>query len=327
MGTKKEVEEQLAAARTELQKMKEMMGNLQVKVPPTHYKEKKFKKYDGSSDAEEWTSEILLYVNSRFDQNEAVKIDYIIDHLEGKAKQEIKYRLIRGTTNAADICNMLTETFSNDKTYTLQQDFFSRVQKDGESTQEYAYALTDLVVRMKHLKMDVEHDKILKERFANGVLDKNLRRELFRLNEDAPSIKFHELRKRALQWEETGREDDRKTSGKVKASFEEMTSSNLVKLLTDQQKQLQQMQQLMQTMIGGSQGPTTAQYKDQAKSVPSSTSSQKKPKIICRYCKEPNHVVKDCILIKEKEKQKQKHFRASNNEATAETPEKDSGNE
>ena len=152
MATKKDLEEQLAATQEELKNVQTMMGHLQVKVPPIHYKEKKFKKYDGSGDATDWTSEILHYVNSRFDK-EAVKIDYILDHLEGKAKQEIKYRLIKESANAADVCKMLTETFADDKVYKVLKDFFSRIQKDAESTQEYAYALTDLIVRMTHLGM------------------------------------------------------------------------------------------------------------------------------------------------------------------------------
>lgn len=83
-------------------------------------------------------------------------------------------------------------------------------------------------------------------------------------------------------------------------------------------------------MTGGSdEKKTTSQYKhfQAAPGVPSSTSSHNKPKIICRYCKEPNHVVKDCILVKKKEKQKQKQVQATHHELTAECPEEDSENE
>ena len=328
MATKKELEEQLAEAQEELQQMKSMMGNLKVKKPSSHYKEKKFAKYNGQGDIAEWSTEILQYVNDRFDK-EVVKIDFIVDHLEGKAKREIKYRLLDVSTDARNVCDMLIDTFGDkDKAIKLQQTFYSRVQQEGETTEQYAYALTDLIVKMIHVgvKQAYTTDQILKERFADGVSDLSLRRELSRLNIEAPGLKFHELRKRALLWEDSDRKDDKDKDDKVKASSEEMKAPNMLQLFKDQQKQLEQMQKLVQSMVSGSTTlvRTTSQSQLDPKVPPQASfnpASDKKPRIICRYCKEPNHIVRDCILVKQKERLKQQQSRVSHQEISTEVSE------
>jgi hypothetical protein len=210
-ATKQELEEQLAASQEELSQIKKVLGHLKISEPTTQYKEKKFKKFNGEGDVMEWTTEVLKYVSTRF-QSDAVRIDFIIDHLEGKAKREIKYRLMDVSTTADNLVAMLIDTFGDrDQVIKLQQTFYSRMQQPGESVEDYAYALTDLVVKMRNagVKLAYTKDQILKERFADGVEDVNLRRELCRLNLEAPTLKFHELRKRALRWEDCARKEDR----------------------------------------------------------------------------------------------------------------------
>lgn len=307
MATKKELEDQLAATQAELQKMKSVMEHMNVKKPASQYKEKKVTKFNGDGDVIDWTREILDYVNTRFD-TDAVKVDYIVDHLEGKAKKEIKYRLLGVTSNAEDVTEMLIDTFGDrDKAVRLQQTFYSRIQRADETTEDYAYALTDLIIKMTNVgvKLAYTTDQILKERFADGVADPSLGRELNRLNTESATLKFHELRKKALLWEDRDRTDYRRSA--VKASSEQMAAPTVMQLLQNQQKQLEQMQKLIKTNTSG----TTSEEKNSSHTQQTSQSTSsckpvtvKKAKFICNYCKEPNHRVKDCILVQEKERKK-----------------------
>jgi hypothetical protein len=211
MGTKKEIEEQLATTKLELEQMKTALGHLKISNPGICYKEKKFPKFSGkvTIDVMEWTSDILAYMNERF-QNDAVKVDFIMDHLEGKAKREIKFRLLGISTTAEDLVVMLVETFGkSDQVIRLHQTFYSRVQEDDESIEDYAYALTDMIIKMNTVKVKLAYpaDQILKERFADGVRNTDLARELIRLNIELPMLKFVDLRKRALLWEERERKE------------------------------------------------------------------------------------------------------------------------
>ena len=61
--------------------------------------------------------------------------------------------------------------------------------------------LMDIMCELRRMgwKNYTDEDTILKERLAEGVRDINLRRELQRLNEGRPAMKFHEVRKRAVK--------------------------------------------------------------------------------------------------------------------------------
>jgi hypothetical protein len=96
MATKRELENQLAASETEIQQIQKVLGHLKIVQPITYYKEKKLEKFNGEGDVIEWTTEVLDYVNTRF-QDEAVKVDFIIDHLEGKARENVEVDCIKMT--------------------------------------------------------------------------------------------------------------------------------------------------------------------------------------------------------------------------------------
>ena len=68
------------------------------------------------------------------------------------------------------------------------------------------YAL-DLMVKMNVIvgkQTNLRHGKeeTVKQKFVEGILDLNLRRELCRLNEVRSSLKFWELRQHAITWKE-----------------------------------------------------------------------------------------------------------------------------
>ena len=202
MPTKEELENELKDLKLKYQALSEEKEEAEQKAKPVYItREKKFAKYDGTTDLEDWITEIKAYVTGRYKKSDE-QIDFIIEHLEGEPKQEIKYRQKQGENNLDQIFGSLLNVFGGKDTLTaLQQKFFSRVQTD-ETEVQYSYALMDIVLKLqkKEPQMYKDPDVMLKERFAEGVSDPNLRRELKRLNTERPAYKFWELRDRAVEW-------------------------------------------------------------------------------------------------------------------------------
>lgn len=79
---------------------------------------------------------------------------------------------------------------------------YNRNQHREESVDEYAEALITYILDLIKVQpaMLAERESALKERFAGGVEDSLLRRELKRLNTERPTLKFAELRECARCW-------------------------------------------------------------------------------------------------------------------------------
>ena len=96
----------------------------------------------------EWMEEVRAGMRVR--QLSTVDQAYFIyDHLEGEAKEEIKFRPRRDREDPAMIFSILQELYGCAQSYVaLQEQFFSRKQLDGESLQEYSHALFALMERV-----------------------------------------------------------------------------------------------------------------------------------------------------------------------------------
>lgn len=372
---------ELETALKKIKDLEEGMEKLKTnKVPSYFYKEKKIPKYDGTTDVIEWTENISKYVKSRF-AKESDQVDYIIDHLEGKPRKEIRYRTLNLDISTDNLIAMIVDVFGDKLRFVqLQQEFFSRKQNKEESVEDYAYELLELVTKMT--KMDVKQayatDGILKERFAEGVNDIHLRRELIRLNLESPKLKFHELRRRALEWAAEDSETASCKETEATVSTDSANSNNLMKMVEEQQKQLSQVNETLVSMQQShgyfhnmvprypqTRFPGPEQYRFQAPqqygrfqapqnygrymaSQPhynrlpgpqnfnrfqrptSVTNQQQRPQssnarlpssqqprsqysaggnyeVICHYCKQPNHIKRDCVLLKNKMKTSQQY--------------------
>lgn len=153
-------------------------------------------KNDGDPSIDDWIDDLEIAFSAR-GRTDAQKVDLIYTHLEGQAKEEIKFRAdIRHDPEA--ILECLRSAFGNPESIiTLQQRFFERQQRESETIREYSYVLVELyqTVIKKDNTVFPDKEKTLCERFVNGLHDKYMRKEakrLFRRKFD--KIDFYHLR-------------------------------------------------------------------------------------------------------------------------------------
>ncbi|KAK0141094.1 hypothetical protein N1851_021896 [Merluccius polli] len=127
----------------------------------------------------------------------------IYDHLEGEAKDEIRYRPRADREDPERILTILQDLYGCSKPYvSLQQSFFSRKQLEGESLQEFSHALYCLMEKIERCAT------LLRDQFVEHVCASDLRRELKRVVRQRPGSSLLEIRAEALRWEREGRPDE-----------------------------------------------------------------------------------------------------------------------
>lgn len=174
-------------------------------------RERKCPKFSGSSvngslSVEEWVEEARSCIRSRY-MSEWDKALFLLDHLEGEARNEIKYRPQGVRENSEQIFEVLQEVYGCAKSYVYwQQKFFDRKQKDGESLYEFSHALWALIERVEQCKPGAipNTETVVRDQFCENVRDHMLRRELKRLVRGSVNMSLLEVRREAIRWVEEG---------------------------------------------------------------------------------------------------------------------------
>lgn len=105
----------------------------------------------------------------------------MFDHLEGEAREEIKYRSAEERSDPTKITAILQDLYGCAESYVvLQEAFFSRRQQAGESLLEYSLVLMSLMEKVKQRAPNniVNSEILLRDQFVEQVLDGALRRDL-----------------------------------------------------------------------------------------------------------------------------------------------------
>ncbi|KAL2086083.1 hypothetical protein ACEWY4_017142 [Coilia grayii] len=160
----------------------------------------------GSLSIEEWVEEAESCIRSRHMSNHE-RAMFLYDHLEGEARNEIKYRPTATREDPAEIVKVLREVYGCAKSYVLwQQRFFDRKQKDNESLFEFSHALMELMEKIKMSKSNciTNPDLVLRDQFCENVNDSTLRRELKKLVRDNAEWTILDVRREATRWVEEG---------------------------------------------------------------------------------------------------------------------------
>lgn len=245
----------------------------------------------------DWIEEVRSSVRARH-LSPLDQAYFVYDHLEGEAKEEIKYRSRADKEDPERIFSILQELYGCSQSYvTLQENFFSRRQEEGETLQEFSHALFCLMEKIISNSPNIVSNEamLLRDQFAEHILDPTLRRELKKLIRENPDFTLLDIRKEAIRWEQEGQPaETRKRSYSVPSycavqRFQsgrpdlEVVSraselSEIKEMLLKQQEQINLLSQNLLLLQ-----PT-----------PRSPQQNRTTPIICRRCQKPGHIARHC---------------------------------
>lgn len=245
----------------------------------------------------EWVEEVQACMRARH-LSQADQAFFLFDHLEGEAREEVKYRPSVERGDPARIIAILQELYGCSESYVaLQEAFFSRKQHEGETLLEFSLALMSLMERVKQrapTRMP-NAEVLLRDQFVEQVGDNTLRRELKQFVRRQPTATLLDVRGEAIRWEREG------LSSVVRGRSNSVPSisgiqygvqgahpvacvppssemSEMKEMLRQQQEQLNQLTQTIALI----QRP-----------LQHSLSKQHGP-VICRRCQRPGHFAREC---------------------------------
>ncbi|XP_076847994.1 uncharacterized protein LOC143493459 [Brachyhypopomus gauderio] len=234
---------------------------------------------------------------------------FLFDHLEGEAREEIRYRSREEKENPDKIFDILQELYGCPQSYVaLQEAFFSRKQQEGESLLEFSIALMTLMDKVRRSAPEgiLNAEVLLRDQFVEQVSEGALRRDLKSFIRVKPLATLIEVRKEAIRWEREGSAEPPRprsfslptcdrvfgvpgTSCAVSSDSRggPPTRSDLEKLQADMAKLMEMVQQQQAQLQSFGYG--TAVREPQRR-----TRSSREGPIICRRCRQPGHYAGDC---------------------------------
>lgn len=246
----------------------------------------------------EWVEEVQASMRarhlSRFDQ-----AFFLFDHLEGEAKEEIKYRSAAEREDPTRILAILDELYGCSESYVaVQQAFFSRGQQEGETLQEFSLALMGLMEKVKRCApADMPHaGALLRDQFVEHILNSSLRRELKQLVRRQPGCTLLEVRAEAIRWEREGLPGGvRGRSQSVPSVYgvqygvhgapQAIVSPTSVSEMSEMREMLKRQQEQLDQLVGSiAQLQSSNQYRRPPRPGP----------LICRRCNQPGHFAHEC---------------------------------
>uniref|UniRef100_H3A9F5 Gypsy retrotransposon integrase-like protein 1 n=1 Tax=Latimeria chalumnae TaxID=7897 RepID=H3A9F5_LATCH len=248
-------------------------------------REKKIRKFLGRPLSEkgpqidDWVEEVQNIFRAKH-MSQTEQVDFIYEHLEGNACEEIRYHPKEDRSDPDRILKILQEVYGDSHS-------FAKLQKQGEILQEFSHALMGLLDNPRGVP---DPDQVLRDQFSENVRDSFLRKEL----------KKKRLRDEAIQWSE---EEERVPStGRVKPTSHETfieCSSNceetsvvqepntiLKEFLEAVKKQQSQISELIR------QVQAMHPVQDKLRLIPKIFDDQDQP--TCFVCRESGHLARNC---------------------------------
>lgn len=245
---------------------------------------------------EDWVDEVRATLRCR-KLSVVDQAYFIFDHLEGEAKDEIRYRTRAEREDPEKILSILQELYGCARSYvSLQQCFFSRKQQDGESLQEFSHALNCLMEKVQRCapRKMADAPTLLRDQFVEHVLDPNLRRELKRLVREEPRCTLIDIRAEAIRWEREGRPDEPRGRSYSVPSLSAAhysrprphnftASSEFAELRQLLERQQEQLNKLTEGLSSLQSAPHLV-----------TRTPNTRPNTVCLRCQKPGHFAREC---------------------------------
>ncbi|XP_062621617.1 uncharacterized protein LOC134283177 [Saccostrea cucullata] len=244
-----------------------------------YFKDRKIQKFNGNNvPVDDWIDE-LASVFHAIHMSVAEKCDLIYSHLEGEAKDEIKFRSdIRSAPN--EMLECLRKAFGDRESITvLQKNFFGCKQGENESIRKYSNTLLDLFQRIIRKDSSVfrHKERTLCEHFSENLRDAHIRREIKKIVRKSEECDFYALREEAILLSAEGVKMSHSEPEQKKTESEDSPSFNkLMSAIEQQQKQINQLTDIMKNPPTMTQNRFTDGYRK------------------CFNCQEFGHISRNC---------------------------------
>lgn len=129
------------------------------------------------------------------------QVDFLISHLEGPAKDEIRYKASPEKNTPQKILTILKDAFGERATTSeLMTEFYQCKQDYSETLRDFSHKLMkklDRVLRLYNSYV-TDKDKLLRNKLSENVTNTCLKRELKKIIRARPTITFTDIREEAL---------------------------------------------------------------------------------------------------------------------------------
>lgn len=246
----------------------------------------------------EWIEEVQACMRARrlITSDQAF---FLLDHLEGEAREELKYRPLAEREDPEKIIAVLQELYGCSDSYvSLQEAFFSRRQQEGETLQEFSLALMQLMESVKQCAPSTMSncEVLLRDQFVEHVSDGSLRRELKQFVRRQPTANLLEVRSEAIRWEREGLPGGVRGRSNsvpsvlgfqygVKGGPPEVPNTSTSAELKEMREMLKLQQQQLNQLTQSISFLQTSQQHHRA--------PPRRP-VICRRCQQPGHFAREC---------------------------------
>lgn len=210
------IHNQLKALQSENDQFRRSMANSPAassRVDRTVYipRERRCPKFYGHPDSPDsvrladWIEEVEACLEGRHLSHKEKAI-FMVDHLGGEPRNEIKHRQLCEREDPDKIVTILKTLYSDNKpTVVLVKQFYDRKQQDGESLRHFSHALMALMDFVLDSAPDAvpNPQTVLRDQFVEHVKDGMLRRHLKDVVRRDPTISLIDIREEAIKWSDS----------------------------------------------------------------------------------------------------------------------------